>query len=390
MTDNKSYLLGVLRFFVLGGKELIRVEKKQKTFHISIRLYGICGSKNGNQLQTPGFWQQLLDTANCQHKLVKNPVGVIDSIEFDIETNEITENVLYSDNVLTQNTFHNDILDPLKFIRTFFDFAGEILLPQTQTGQTLICRLHYLPVQEFDVFTQLLFDIPCERQVCVNDQETGSLSYYGYNALDFLDKIYPLTTCAVSTTANAASSSSDSRLSTHPQFFLRSHHFTRYKRLLNEMASGPKADCMFPEFSFLLMDDVGAKPEPPTKTRASDIGYDLTIIKKVKQISSTVSLYTTGVKVQPSFGFWLEIVPRSSIIKSGYMLANSSGIIDGTYRGPLMVALVKIAPEADPIKLPARLVQLIPRKHFHLHTKQVLDLSETSRGQGGFGSTNNN
>ena len=126
----------------------------------------------------------------------------------------------------------------------------------------------------------------------------------------------------------------------------------------------------------------------PFKVHESDVGYDLTIIKKHKQVNDVVTLYDTGIQIQLEYGYYAEIVPRSSIIKSGYMLANSIGIIDNSYSGNLYVALAKIDPNAADIECPCRCVQLIIRKQEHAVFNVTDDEFDTQRGAGGFGSTN--
>ena len=125
----------------------------------------------------------------------------------------------------------------------------------------------------------------------------------------------------------------------------------------------------------------------PFKTNDTDVGYDLTIIDIKKEIHETCTLYTTGIAIKPRVGYYTEIVPRSSIIKSGYMLANSVGVIDNTYTGELMIALIKVNPDAKPIELPFRGFQLIFRKQEEAEFELVDDVVETIRGNGGFGST---
>ena len=124
----------------------------------------------------------------------------------------------------------------------------------------------------------------------------------------------------------------------------------------------------------------------PTKSHITDSGYDLTLLRVHKQIGK-VFLYDTGIKVQPPQGYYFDLVPRSSIIKSGYMLANSVGIIDSDYRGNIYVPLIKIDETMPDLTLPNRLVQLIPRKVIHFEMEQVEIFEETERGDGGFGST---
>lgn len=127
----------------------------------------------------------------------------------------------------------------------------------------------------------------------------------------------------------------------------------------------------------------------PSKVRLSDVGYDLTIINKVKDFNSTTALYDTGIQIQVPFGYYVEIVPRSSLSKSGYILSNSMGIVDNSYNGNLYVALTKIAPEVEPIEFPFKCCQLILRKQYfmNIHT-QTEQLDMTHREDGGFGSTN--
>jgi dUTP pyrophosphatase len=124
----------------------------------------------------------------------------------------------------------------------------------------------------------------------------------------------------------------------------------------------------------------------PFKQRASDSGYDVTLLAKAKQ-HGPVTLYGTGIQVRPPAGYYFDVVPRSSIIKLGYLLANSVGVIDRGYRGELMVPLVKVAPEVAELELPARVVQLIPRPIVHFPVRQRDSLDDTQRGSGGFGST---
>ena len=102
----------------------------------------------------------------------------------------------------------------------------------------------------------------------------------------------------------------------------------------------------------------------PIKGHVSDSGFDLTILEKVKT-SGNVEYYTTGLKIQPPHGYYFDLVPRSSLSKTGYMLANSVGIIDQSYRGPIIAALIKIDPEAKELELPNKCVQIILRPWFN-------------------------
>jgi deoxyuridine 5'-triphosphate nucleotidohydrolase len=129
----------------------------------------------------------------------------------------------------------------------------------------------------------------------------------------------------------------------------------------------------------------------PTKARLSDVGYDLTIICKTKTLNAQTSLYDTGLSIRVPFGYYVEIVPRSSLSKSGYMLSNSLGIIDRSYQGTLLVALTRVAEDAIDLdrQLPFRCCQLIFRRQEFLDLTEGIgdDDAPSTRETGGFGST---
>jgi deoxyuridine 5'-triphosphate nucleotidohydrolase len=133
----------------------------------------------------------------------------------------------------------------------------------------------------------------------------------------------------------------------------------------------------------------------PSKVRASDVGYDLTIVAKHKNLSASGNciMYDTGIKVQVPWGHYAEIVPRSSLSKTGWMLANSVGIIDPSYNGNIYIAVTRVNATAEELPLPFRGFQLIIRKQHHVRieveTTTELAAFDTARGDGGFGSTNN-
>jgi dUTP pyrophosphatase len=127
---------------------------------------------------------------------------------------------------------------------------------------------------------------------------------------------------------------------------------------------------------------------PPRKAHPEDSGYDLTVVA-LKNVENGVYYYDTGIVVEPPQGHYFEIYARSSLCKSGHMLANNVGIIDANYRGNLIVALVKVQPDAADLELPARIAQLIPRQLIHFEAEEAESLTETVRGSGCFGSTGN-
>jgi len=125
---------------------------------------------------------------------------------------------------------------------------------------------------------------------------------------------------------------------------------------------------------------------PPFKKYPDDVGYDLYLVNLIEK-KDNLYFYDTKVRVEPPEGYYIEIVPRSSLSKTGYVMANSIGIIDPQYRGTIKVALRKVNENAPDLELPFRGVQMILRK-LHLFDIDIVDnLSETERQEGGFGST---
>ena len=125
----------------------------------------------------------------------------------------------------------------------------------------------------------------------------------------------------------------------------------------------------------------------PSRANSTDIGLDLVAIKEYKILDNGVILYDTGLKARAPEGYYLEILPRSSMSKTGWMLANSVGIIDPTYTGNLLIALIKGPNNPSPVSLPFCKCQLVLRKADYANVVEVSEFPETTRGEGGFGST---
>lgn len=192
--------------------------------------------------------------------------------------------------------------------------------------------------------------------------KTGKFQIGGNNALDFLGKLYD--NCSVDLSS----------------YFIKKNYWD-WCRYGMSVFSNVSPNEIF-EWCKTREDAVS-----PSKERVSDSGYDLTIIDVVKKFNSKTTLYTTGIKVKPPFGWYLDVVPRSSIIKTGYMLANNVGIIDRAYTGEIMIALMKVDESALDLELPCRIAQMIPRRIAHLRFEEVNDIERTTRNDGGFGST---
>jgi hypothetical protein len=96
--------------------------------------------------------------------------------------------------------------------------------------------------------------------------------------------------------------------------------------------------------------------------------------------------YTAGIVAEQEVHYYL--VPRSSICKSPLIMANSVGIIDKTYRGPIKAPVKNLSSTPYSVTEGTRLFQIIAPNMGHIsEVRLVQSLDETARGEGGFGST---
>ena len=99
-------------------------------------------------------------------------------------------------------------------------------------------------------------------------------------------------------------------------------------------------------------------------------------------------LVPTGLFVAIPQGFEIQIRPRSGMaFKHGITVLNSPGTIDADYRGEIKVLLVNLSADTFVIQPGERIAQMVLQKHEQIHWETVTVLSETHRGDGGFGST---
>jgi dUTP pyrophosphatase len=123
----------------------------------------------------------------------------------------------------------------------------------------------------------------------------------------------------------------------------------------------------------------------PVKGTTASVGYDLTAIREHKRFGSSTVLYDTGIRVKPPNGYYLEILPRSSLSKTGYVLSNSVGIIDPDYSDNLLIALTKVDNSLPDLTTPFTKCQLVLRKYEDYLMVETDNITETGRGS--FGST---
>ena len=118
-----------------------------------------------------------------------------------------------------------------------------------------------------------------------------------------------------------------------------------------------------------------------------DAGLDLYVLEDIVFEPGETKLIKLGISCQPEDGIAYFLMPRSSISKTSLRMSNSIGLIDGGYRGEIMACCDNIKTEKYSVKKGERLFQLVAANCSEI-TYEIKDkLDDTSRGDGGFGST---
>ncbi|MBC8766960.1 dUTP diphosphatase [Arenibacter sp. BSSL-BM3] len=128
---------------------------------------------------------------------------------------------------------------------------------------------------------------------------------------------------------------------------------------------------------------------PSYETLASagmDLRANLTESVVLQPMERTI--VKTGLFLELPIGFEAQVRPRSGLAaKKGITVLNAPGTVDADYRGEVGVILINLSNEAFTIENGERIAQLVIAKHERAEWIEVEELSETSRGEGGFGST---
>ncbi len=96
----------------------------------------------------------------------------------------------------------------------------------------------------------------------------------------------------------------------------------------------------------------------------------------------------TGFAIAIPDGHEVQVRPRSGLaLKHGVTCLNTPGTIDQDYRGEVKVILANLGSEPFEVRRGERIAQLVPAPVLKVRFREVDELSETSRGAGGFGST---
>lgn len=146
------------------------------------------------------------------------------------------------------------------------------------------------------------------------------------------------------------------------------------------------AKAIIGDLEFLRFKQLDPRALLPTRGSSSAAGLDLYSIEEVTLTPMERRLVRTGLAVAIPEGFYGRVAPRSGLAtKNGIDVM--AGVIDADYRGEIRCALINLGEEEVTLPEKSKICQLIIEKIITPTPRWAVELDETGRGIGGFGST---
>jgi len=124
----------------------------------------------------------------------------------------------------------------------------------------------------------------------------------------------------------------------------------------------------------------------PTQATEGDAGYDLYSLEEVTLAPMARAVVKTGISIAIPMGFYGRVAPRSGLaVKKG--LDVLAGVVDAGYRGDVGVVLINLSSENITLEKQSKVAQLIFEKCHDVDWIETDDLSDSERGEGGYGSS---
>ena len=134
---------------------------------------------------------------------------------------------------------------------------------------------------------------------------------------------------------------------------------------------------------------VNKKAVTPTYAKDGDAGLDITSISREIVITGDYEYveYRTGLAFEIPVGHVGLLFPRSSVSKKDMFLSNAVGVIDSGYRGEVTFRFKRLAWDSTLYNVGEKIGQLVIIPYPQIELELVKELSETERGENGYGST---
>jgi len=126
----------------------------------------------------------------------------------------------------------------------------------------------------------------------------------------------------------------------------------------------------------------------PRYAHFNDAGLDLFAVEEVLIKASETALIKTGIQIELPIQTEAQIRPRSGLaLKNGITVLNTPGTIDEGYRGEIGIILINHSKEDFLVEKGMKIAQMVIKPVWQVEVSEVEELSESIRGEGGFGST---
>jgi dUTP pyrophosphatase len=138
----------------------------------------------------------------------------------------------------------------------------------------------------------------------------------------------------------------------------------------------------------LLVERINEKATIPFYAQVGDSGLDLFSVEEVMVNPGERKLIHTGIKIQLPKNTEAQIRPRSGLaLKYGITVLNTPGTIDEGYRGEIGIIIINHGNEPFLVEENMKIAQMVIKPTITVDVEEVKVLGDTSRGEGGFGST---
>lgn len=138
----------------------------------------------------------------------------------------------------------------------------------------------------------------------------------------------------------------------------------------------------------LLVEKINEKAIIPFQAHEGDAGMDLFSVDEVTLKPMERKLIHTGIRIQLPKNTEAQIRPRSGLaLKNGITVLNTPGTIDEGYRGEIGIILINLGQDNFKITEGMKIAQMVIKPTLSLKVEEVVELTDTSRGEDGFGST---
>lgn len=138
----------------------------------------------------------------------------------------------------------------------------------------------------------------------------------------------------------------------------------------------------------MLVKKLGKDVKLPLYSHEGDSGMDLYANEETELLPGGIGIVGTGLKIALPVGMEAQVRPKSGLaLNNGVTVLNTPGTVDSSYRGEVKVILINLGKENFKVEKGKKIAQMVFQKVEKPELKEVEELEETTRNEGGFGST---